>query len=58
MDVSGKFHTLATLLPGKSAPGTHWTVGWVGPRPSRFSGEEKNVLPLLGIKLKIHGHLL
>jgi hypothetical protein len=32
MGVSGQLHALAALLPGKSAPGTHWIGGWVSPR--------------------------
>jgi len=34
MEVSGQFHALAALPPGK-APGTHWIGGWMGPRASQ-----------------------
>jgi hypothetical protein len=32
MEVSGQLHAPAALPPGKEAPSTPWTGGWVGPR--------------------------
>jgi hypothetical protein len=41
MEVSGQFHTLAALLPGKKAPGTHCIGGWVGLRASLDAVEKR-----------------
>jgi hypothetical protein len=32
MEVSGQLHAPAASPPGKTATGTHWIGGWVGPR--------------------------
>jgi hypothetical protein len=32
MGVSGQRHAPVALCPGEMTPGTHWTVGWEGPR--------------------------
>jgi hypothetical protein len=34
MGVSGQRHALAAIYSLGKDPGTHWTVGWVGPRAS------------------------
>lgn len=47
MQANDQFHAPVTLYPGKDfavLPG--WT-----PEPARFSGEEKNLLPVSGIEL-------
>jgi hypothetical protein len=47
MDVSGHFYGPAALNTGKERRGVHWIGSWVG---RSGCGEEKNVLPLLGIE--------
>jgi hypothetical protein len=32
MEVSGQVHASVSLPEGERAPGTHWIVGWMGPR--------------------------
>jgi len=51
MEMSGQRYALATLLPGKESPFTHWIEGWVGSRASLdMVVIRKNPFPLLGIK--------
>jgi hypothetical protein len=45
--MSGCFHALVALSPGKGAPVTHWIGAWVGPRV------EKNSQPLPVLELPI-----
>jgi hypothetical protein len=40
-----------TLAPGKGAPGTHWTGGWIGPRAGLETEVRGKILsPLPGIE--------
>jgi hypothetical protein len=48
--VSGQLHAPATLSVGETAAGTHWTGGWVGPKASLEATEQRQTLPLLGVK--------
>jgi hypothetical protein len=41
MEVNGQFD-----FPEETAPGTHWTGGWMGPRVD-VEAVEKSLLPLL-----------
>jgi hypothetical protein len=50
MEVSGQLHAPATLLPGKSPPGTLWVGGWVGPRASLAAVKKRKILTLPGVK--------
>jgi hypothetical protein len=40
------------LYPWKIAPGTHWKVGWVGPRTSLDNVEKRKFLALQGLELR------
>ena len=39
----------------ETAPGTHWTVSWVGPRAGLDAMDRRYVLPLPGIEPLIFG---
>jgi hypothetical protein len=39
------------FTPGESAPGTHWTGGWVGPRTGLDDVEKRKFLTLPGLEL-------
>jgi hypothetical protein len=45
---SGQLHAPAALHPGKRAPGTHWTGGWVGPRAGLDAVDKRQFLTLPG----------
>jgi hypothetical protein len=36
------------FTPGKSAPATQWTIGWVGPRTGLDEVEKRKIFPLPG----------
>jgi hypothetical protein len=38
-----------------SRPGTHWTVGWVGPRAGLDDVENRKFLTLPGLELRLLG---
>jgi hypothetical protein len=40
------------FTPGKSAPGTHWIGGWVGPATGLDNVERRKILPLPGLELR------
>jgi hypothetical protein len=45
MEVSGQLHVPNALLPDETAPGTHWTGGWMNPRAD-LEAVEESLLPL------------
>jgi hypothetical protein len=47
MNVSGHLRAPAALPPGKTAPGTHWMGGWLGPRDG-LDNVKKKYLPYVG----------
>jgi hypothetical protein len=52
LEVSGQLHAPAALTHGKTAPSTHWTGGWVGPRTGLHDMEKKTFLTLPVLKLR------
>jgi hypothetical protein len=50
--MSGQFHEMAALHPGKEHPHTHWIGGWVGPRGGLDDVEKRKLLPLLGLEFQ------
>jgi hypothetical protein len=45
--------TLDRFTPEEKAPGTHWIGDWVGPRDCLDAVENRKILPLPGIELRL-----
>jgi hypothetical protein len=46
----------AQLYPVRKKPGIHWIGGWLHPRSNLGTVEDKNLLPMPGIKPRVLGH--